>query len=172
MGLYVNGVGDGDFGITVSTASVKQFQDKYALPITGVVNLTTWLSIFISSGDTSRSAKACDCATILTAAKAKTLYDNGYRYVGRYLSGTIASGASKALSREELQIAFDAGLRIFPIQQASANKVSYFTEAQAVIDVNSAYEKILLFISQSIVILKIHKLLLILFHTLKKYMKP
>ncbi len=140
MGLYVNGVGDGDFGITVSTASVKQFQDKYALPITGVVNLTTWLSIFISSGDTSRSAKACDCATILTAAKAKTLYDNGYRYVGRYLSGTIASGASKALSREELQIAFDAGLRIFPIQQASANKVSYFTEAQAVIDVNSAYE--------------------------------
>ena len=139
MGLYVNGVGDGDFGTTVSTASVKQFQNKYALPVTGIVNLTTWLSIFISSGDTSRSAKACDCATILTAAKAQTLYNNGYRYVGRYLSGTIVGGASKALSRSELQIAFNAGLRIFPIQQASANTVSYFTETQAVTDTESAY---------------------------------
>lgn len=140
MGLYVNGIGDGSFGTTVNTADVKQFQSKYALPITGVVNLTTWLSIFISSGDTSRAAVACDCATILTAAKAQTLYNNGYRYVGRYLSGRIASGASKALSREELQIAFNAGLRIFPIQQASANRVEYFTEEQAVADVNSAYE--------------------------------
>lgn len=140
MGLYVNGIGDGNFGTSINTAYVKQFQSKYALPITGVVDLTTWLSIFISSGNTSRSAKACDCATILTAAKAKTLYDNGYRYVGRYLSGTIAGGASKALSREELKIAFNAGLRVFPIQQASANRVSYFTESRAVTDVNSAYK--------------------------------
>ncbi len=139
MGLYVNGVGDGDFGTTVSTASVKQFQNKYALPVTGIVNLTTWLSIFISSGDTSRSAKACDCATILTAAKAQTLYNNGYRYVGRYLSGTIVGGASKALTVNEMNIAFNAGLRIFPIQQASANTVSYFTETQAVTDTESAY---------------------------------
>lgn len=140
MGLYVNGIGDGNFGTTVSTALVKQFQNKYALSMTGVLNLTTWLSIFISSGDTTRSAKACDCATILDSAKAQTLYNNGYRYVGRYLSGKIASGASKALSKEELQIAFNAGLRVFPIQQASANKVSYFTETQAVTDVNSAYD--------------------------------
>lgn len=140
MGLYVNGVGDGDFSTTLNTTLVKQFQNKYALPVTGILNLTTWMSIFVSSGDTSRSAKACDCATILTAAKAKTLYDNGYRYVGRYLSGTIVGGASKALSREELQIAFNAGLRVFPIQQASANKVSYFTEEQAVEDANSAYQ--------------------------------
>ena len=139
MGLYVNGVGDGNFETTVSISSIKHFQSKYALPITGIVNLTTWLSIFISSGDTSRSAKACDCATILTTAKAKTLYDNGYRYVGRYLSGTIGGGVSKALSREELQIAFNAGLRVFPIQQASANTVSYFTESQAVTDTESAY---------------------------------
>ena len=139
MGLYVNGIGDGNFETTIDVNAVKQFQNKYALPLTGVINLTTWLSIFISSGDTSRSAKACDCATILTAAKAKTLYDNGYRYVGRYLSGYIASGASKALSKEEIQIAFDAGLRIFPIHQSSAISVSYFTEEQAVLDAESAY---------------------------------
>lgn len=140
MGLYVNGIGDGSFSTTVSTADVKQFQAKYALPITGVVNLTTWLSLFISCGDVNRAAKACDCATILTAAKAKTLYDNGYRYVGRYLSGEIDSGVSKALSKNELKIAFNAGLRIFPIQQSSANIVSYFTSARGVSDANSAYE--------------------------------
>lgn len=140
MGLYVNGIGDGNFDTTLSMALVKQFQSKYALPITGILNLTTWLSIFISCGDTTRSAKACDCATILTVEKAQTLYDNGYRYVGRYLSGTIVGGASKALSREELQIAFNAGLRVFPIQQASANKVSYFTESQGVKDAKSAFD--------------------------------
>lgn len=139
MGLYVNGVGNGEFNNTYDYDLIKEFQSKYALPITGICNLTTWLSIFISCGDTSRSAIACDCATILTQEKAKTLYNNGFRYVGRYLSGTIVGGSSKALSIEELQIAFNAGLRIFPIQQSSATSVSYFTEAQAGNDVDSAY---------------------------------
>lgn len=140
MGLYVNGIGDGNFNSNIYSANIKQFQARYALPFTGTVDLSTWLSMFISSGDTSRSAKACDCATILTAEKAKTLYDNGYRYVGRYLSGTAYGNVSKALSKEELQIAFDAGLRVFPIQQGSATKVSYFTEAQAILDVDNAYK--------------------------------
>lgn len=140
MGLYANGIGDGNFNSNIYSANIKQFQARYALPFTGTVDLSTWLSMFISSGDTSRSAKACDCATILTAEKAKTLYDNGYRYVGRYLSGTAYGNVSKALSKEELQIAFDAGLRVFPIQQGSATKVSYFTEAQAILDVDNAYK--------------------------------
>ena len=138
MGLYVNGIGNGSFDSAISSDLVKQFQKKYALPTTGIVDLTTWLSLFISCGDTTRSAKACDCATILTAEKAKTLYDNGYRYVGRYLSGTIGGGISKALTTQEMEIAFSQGLRIFPIHQGSANYVSYFTEEQAVIDVESA----------------------------------
>ena len=140
MGLYVNGIGDGNFNSNIYSANIKQFQARYALPFTGTVNLSTWLSMFISSGDTSRSAKACDCATILTAEKAKTLYDNGYRYVGRYLSGTAYGNVSKALSKEELQIAFDAGLIVLPIQQGSATRVSYFTEAQAILDVDNAYK--------------------------------
>ena len=138
MGLYINEVGDSSFSTTLDSNSVRQFQNKYALPITGIANLTTWLSVFISSGDTSRSALACDCATILTTDKAQTLYNNGYRYVGRYLSGT-AGGISKALTVNEIQIAFNAGLRIFPIQQSSANTVSYFTEQQGIADATSAY---------------------------------
>lgn len=139
MGLYVNGIGNGNFEASINTSYIKQFQSKYAIPITGILNLTTWLSIFISSGDTSRSALACDCATILTTDKAQTLYNNGYRYVGRYLSGTIGGGISKALTINEMNIAFNAGLRIFPIHQGSANYVEYFTESQAVIDTENAY---------------------------------
>ena len=139
IGLYVNGIGDGNLDDTLDGGYVKQFQSKYALPINGIVDLTTWLSLFISSGDTTRSAKACDCATILTAAKAKTLYEEGYRYVGRYLAN-VPGGRDKELSREELLLAFNAGLRIFPIQQGTANTVSFFTEANAEEEVKTAYE--------------------------------
>ena len=139
MALYVNGFGDGSYPETLNSNILRQFQEKYAIPVNGICNLTTWLSIFISSGDTERSALACDCATILDAAKAQTLYDNGYRYVGRYLSGTVGGTASKAMTREELQIAFSAGLRIFPIYQDGATSVSYFNETQAEQDINSAY---------------------------------
>lgn len=140
MGLYVNGIGNGNFDDGFSSNLVSEFQTKYGLESTGICDLTTWASIFISCGDTSRSAVACDCATILTPEKAQTLYQNGYRYVGRYLSGIIANGQSKALTTEELNIAFDAGLRIFPIYQNGATTVSYFTQERAEIDVNSAYD--------------------------------
>ena len=138
IALYVNGYGSGSFENTCNYPLISKFQHDYALPETGICDLTTWLSLLQSCGDINRSALACDCATILTQDKAKTLYDNGYRYVGRYLSGTIVGGASKALSIEELQLAFAQGLRIFPIHQGSANKVSYFTEENAEKDVISA----------------------------------
>ena len=139
IGLYANGIGNGNISSTISTTNIKKFQDKYKLPITEVIDLTTWLSIFISCGDEDRSSLACDCATILTQAKAQELYNNGYRYVGRYLSGT-AGGISKALTTEEISIIFNAGLRFFPIYQTSANYVSYFTESQGVSDAQSAYQ--------------------------------
>ena len=138
--LYFNGFGNGEITANIDSQVISNFQSKHSLPSTGTIDYTTWLSLLISCGDIERPASACDCATILTPAKAKTLYDNGYLRVGRYLSGTIASGASKALSKEELQIASDAGLYVFPIHQASANRVSYFTLQNAQNDVDSAFE--------------------------------
>lgn len=79
-----------------------------------------------------------DCATKLTKAKAKTLYDNGYRYVGRYLTGTYNGGISKAITREEAQIIFDAGLRFFPIFQTAAYYLEYFTPQKGAIDAQKA----------------------------------
>lgn len=139
--LLVNGFGDGVID-GVFDAGTKQdiinFQKEMAIPVTGIADISTWMSLFISRGDTSRSARAADCATILTPAKAQTLYNNGYRYIGRYLTGTYNGGISKAITREEAQIIFDAGLRFFPIYQTSANYLEYFTPQQGATDAKKA----------------------------------
>ena len=44
-------------------------------------------SLLTSKGDTSRSAKACDCSTVLNSQQAKDLKSAGYQVVGRYLTG-------------------------------------------------------------------------------------
>ena len=86
IALYANGFGDGVLSDTYNSEAVAEFQREHALSIfNGICSLETWLSLLISCGDTTRRADACDCATILTKAKAQTLYDNGYRRVGRYL---------------------------------------------------------------------------------------
>lgn len=147
--LYLNGFGNGVFHGSFDSntkINVRDFQTHYALPVTGTVNLDTWMSLFLSSGNTSRPALAADCATILDAAKAKTLYDNGYRYIGRYLTGTYGGGINKALSVTEANCILNAGLRFFPIYQQgqySANAdpdlaKTYFTAAQAEYDANAA----------------------------------
>lgn len=139
--LYVNGFGDGSINGIYNAAmqeNIRNFQKKYALPITGKADIGTWMSLFVSCGDTSRNALAADCATILDAVKAKTLYDNGYRYIGRYLTGTYNGGISKAITREEAQLIFDAGLRFFPIYQTSARQESYFTQERGSTDAQAA----------------------------------
>lgn len=141
--LFIHGFGDGNFNGSFSAETqkaVRQFQQHYALPMTGKVDLNTWMALLVSSGNPARSAIAADCATILNEAKAKTLYDNGYRYIGRYLTGTYGGGISKALTVEEANIILDAGLRFFPIYQTSANKESYFTPEQGTADAQAAIE--------------------------------
>jgi len=139
--LFTHGFGDGDFDGKFDSATklaVREFQSHYALPKTGIVDINTWMSLLISSGNPDRSAVAADCATILNAAKAKTLYDNGYRYIGRYLTGTYGGGISKALTIEEANIILDAGLRFFPIYQTSSNSESYFTPERGTYDAEAA----------------------------------
>lgn len=118
--------------------AVNKFQKTYVLSETENVNMETWLSLLVSCGDINRKALACDCATILTEPTAITLVNNGYEVVGRYLSGTIAIGTSKALSVEELKVIFKSGLRVFPIYQRSANKITYFTNENALTDATYA----------------------------------
>lgn len=138
MALYFNGFGSGELTYNLDENIIKMFQNKYNIAETGKIDRTTWLSLIISCGDKDRSAIACDCATIITNDNVNILVDNNYKYIGRYLSGKIASGASKALSTEELQTLFSNGIRLFPIHQRSADDISYFTTENAYTDAVSA----------------------------------
>ncbi|HIR74597.1 TPA: DUF1906 domain-containing protein [Candidatus Ventrenecus avicola] len=124
---------NGEFD-SITQQGLKIFQSEYGLSNTGICTSSDWLSLLVSSGDPNRSAIACDCATIITENNISVLKDNGYQYVGRYLSGTAAGGVSKALSTEELQLLFNNNIRVFPIHQGSANYVEYFTEQHAIED--------------------------------------
>lgn len=139
--LYVNGFGNGNFnGIydNATKVNIRNFQEHHAINVSGIADIGTWLSLFISCGDRNRAAIAADCATILTKPKADALYANGYRYIGRYLTGTYNGGISKALTRTEAEIILQAGLHFFPIYQTSARQVSYFTLEQGKHDANAA----------------------------------
>jgi len=139
--LCVNGYYPGGFTGTFGTGTynaVVSFQTFFCLTADGIVGKNGWGALMKSSGDTSRSATACDCATIIDAAKASTLYSNGYRVIGRYLTGTVGGTTSKALTSSEIQIILNAGLRFFPIYEDHGTTNSYFTSNQGAYDAYKA----------------------------------
>ena len=88
--------------------------------------MRTIKALLVSSGDTTRSAKACDCATQSTLAKATALKKAGYECVRRYLTGFVRSGIPKNLTAAELSFIFDAGQRVFPFYQDGGYKLEHF----------------------------------------------
>jgi RHS repeat-associated protein len=141
--LYCNGFDPGSFNGSYGTSvqsAVESYQRFTCLPVTGIANMPTIKALLASCGDINRAATGCDCATILTAAKAATLKNNGYTFVGRYLTGTIGGGVSKALSSQEVQVILDAGLQIFPIFETSGYYIDYFTPSQGNQDAKDAMD--------------------------------
>ncbi|OUL02883.1 glycoside hydrolase domain-containing protein [Bacillus spizizenii] len=144
--LYCNGKSfnpgefDGKYGVGVVSA-VKAFQEFMCLPQTGYADMPTIKALLSSSGDTARAASACDTATIITAEKAQTLRNSGYKTVGRYLTGNVRTSnglTSKALTSKELAVILDAGLKVFPIYQDGGYESSYFVKDQGTRDAYSA----------------------------------
>lgn len=125
-------------------SAVYEFQKFSGLNATGVADLQTWKSLLISTGDPSRKGKACDCATRLTPAKAKSIKAAGYDIVGRYLAN-VPGGLDKKLTSSELSTIFAAGLSVFPIFQLAANKRDYFTSARGTSDARQAIQAALEF---------------------------
>ncbi|MPW25795.1 DUF1906 domain-containing protein [Alkalibaculum sp. M08DMB] len=130
--LYANGFSpngfDGLFGNGCRTA-VQNFQEFCMITVDGIVGARTWASLMVSAGDTSRSATACDCSTTVTAPRAATIYNNGYRIVGRYLTG-----GWKEIQPGEIQTIFNADLKIFPIYQTSGDSAGYFNYSRGGVD--------------------------------------
>ena len=68
-----------------------------------------------------------------------SLYDRGFRYIGRYLTN-VTGGFDKAMTPEEITILLSAGLKIFPIFQESYStpKPTDFNKATGKIDAAKA----------------------------------
>ncbi|HDK7169193.1 TPA: DUF1906 domain-containing protein [Clostridium botulinum] len=135
--LYVNGIDphgfDGLFGNGLSNA-IKEFQSFCALPADGYAGKQVWASLLVSTGDKNRKGTACDCAQSITSPRAASLKANGYKIVGRYLTGKFK------MTPEEIQTIFANGLRLFPIFEVGGYENSYFTSSQGTADAISAME--------------------------------
>ena len=66
--------------------AIEEFQDFMKLDITNDCNIDTIMSLFISKGNPNRKSLACVWSIKLDDNKAKMLYDEGYRFDGRYLT--------------------------------------------------------------------------------------
>lgn len=147
-GLYFNGYNPGRFdGIydSVTCSMVEAFQDFYCLTgiglvTVGEVNVSTMKSLLTSKGDTGRSAKACDCATVLNRQQAIDLKNANYTHVGRYLTGSVGTAHTpKYLTQEEIGYIQAAGLAVFPIYQDGGYYLEYFQNpSQGAIDAQTA----------------------------------
>lgn len=138
IALYFNGFGNGSISSSLDVSAVNAFQSKYAIPVNGNVDYTTWLSLLVSCGDQNRSAIACDCITKITNNNVEVLKNNGYQYIGRYLANVPGGTLDKELSLNELKVLFSNGIRLFPIQQGGASYAGYFNDDNAEIEANRA----------------------------------
>lgn len=116
-----------------------RFQRHHKLPETSKADLGTWWSLVTSNGDPNRPATGADASTRINSAMAQTIYNHGYRIVGRYLTN-LPGGMDKAITVAEAEILFNTGLRFFPIFQEQRIPIlaTYFTPAQGVIDAEKA----------------------------------
>jgi peptidoglycan hydrolase-like protein with peptidoglycan-binding domain len=120
-------------------AAVRDFQAFSALPVNGRGDFATWCQLLVSTGDPSRPGTAVDCITTITDARARTLYDAGYRIVGRYLDEKPWGTLNKRIQPGELETIFRNGLKVFPISQYDGMRASYFTYAQGFQDAVDAH---------------------------------
>lgn len=106
-------------------SALHSFQSDYALPQRNMIGLDEWMGLLVSTGNPNRDGLACDCSTQLTtSALVASLYNDDYRIVGRYLTGTVGGGASKRdknLTASEIQTIFAGGLKLFCIFQDDAD---------------------------------------------------
>ena len=137
-GLYCNGhkevVLNGKFD-TNTKYGLLEFQKNMALETTVVCNLSTWLSLFLSCGDTERNCVAGDTRFELTKDRLQYLKSKGIKYIGRYLTG----GDFKELRIGEPSRIVAEEIAVIPIFQESGTDLTYFTEERAKSDAKKAY---------------------------------
>lgn len=141
-GYYQSANFDGVFSDEVLN-EIQAFQSFMKYTVKNVADMGTIKGLLASCGDTNRAATACDTVTTLTTTSANALYNAGYRYVGRYLTGTYLvrdtnTRHSKAMTRSEAETILNAGLNIIPIYQDGGTYSSYFTQQRGEVDAGAA----------------------------------
>ncbi|MBC1795040.1 glycoside hydrolase domain-containing protein [Listeria booriae] len=113
-----------------TTNLVKRYQEFMKMSITtGAITMGSFKALLSSAGDTNRSATACDTSYVLNTDQIDTLWNAGYRYVGRYLTGNVIRGGirvPKAMNPTEIAAILKKGLKIFPIYQDGGYEIPYF----------------------------------------------
>ncbi|WP_430534318.1 glycoside hydrolase domain-containing protein [Listeria rocourtiae] len=113
-----------------TTNLVKRYQEFMKMSITtGAINMGTFKALLSSAGDPNRAATACDTSYVLNTDQIDTLWNAGYRYVGRYLTGNVIRGGTrvpKAMNPTEIAAILKKGLKIFPIYQDGGYEIPYF----------------------------------------------
>jgi peptidoglycan hydrolase-like protein with peptidoglycan-binding domain len=105
---------------------VRHFQAFCMLPQSGAGDYQTWMSLLVSTGDPDRPGTAFDCMYPLNSTTIQTVRNNGYRIVGRYLTG----GTNKVLTNSEIALINDHGLSFFPLYQEDGDALEYFSYDQ------------------------------------------
>lgn len=140
--LYFNGYDSGTFNDVYDSSlreATIQFQIFVGLPGEGKVGKQTWLSTLVSTGDPDRRGTACDGITEVTPARAKTLKNEGYKIIGRYLAN-VPGGINKKIQPGELEVIFNEGLSVFPIFQLNGGTANDFSFQEGVEAYRQAFE--------------------------------
>ena len=106
---------------------VRVFQGFSQLEVNGRGDYQTWAQLLVSMGDPDRPVTGCDTRFEITPTRAAWLANNGYKAVGRYLNDPVGSTLDKDIKPGELDVIFDAGLRVMPIFQENARLYEDFT---------------------------------------------
>lgn len=127
------------------TNLLKDFQQQYALTVTGVIDPTTWMSLLTSKGDPTRPCIACDTRFEITDSRLSTLRADGYEIVGRYLSepgqeSLTPSEYFKAIRPGELNRIISGGMQFFPIFQEYSTLLEHFTSSSGITHAKAACE--------------------------------
>lgn len=131
VALICNGYANTTTSTWNSTLSTR-FQEAYAIPVTGIVDPTTWMSLLTSKGDPNRACVACDTRFEISDDLAEYLKADGYKIVGRYLcepdqENIAEADYFKALRTGELERIVSHGLEYFPIFQEYSTALRHFT---------------------------------------------
>lgn len=137
--LYLNGYGTGEISTIYDSSWISAFQSNFMLNSNGICNLSTWLSLLLSCGDTSRAAIACDTRFEITPERLNVIKNNGFSIIGRYLTNTPNGIHDKKIKDGELERIVNAGCKFFPIFQQSGNTYSYFNAEQGEKDLYLAF---------------------------------